>query len=119
MQLDNYEQPTYHNILPPLVTDIYQIVEDNLSKDCSVEFIAQELHHNSDYLNRIFKQYSGNSLKHYITAKKISLAQLQLAQGLSPYDVCFLVGYNNYSTFSRAFNDRVGMSPKKYQILNR
>ncbi len=117
--MSNHESPEYHNILPPLVTDIYQIVEDNLAKDCTVEFIAKELHHNSDYLNRLFKQYSGNSLKHYITAKKISLAQWYMAQGLSPYDVCFLVGYNNYSTFSRAFNERVGMSPKKYQILNR
>lgn len=119
LHMATYETPTYHNILPPLVTNIYEIIDANLTRDLTVEEIGQQLHHNSDYLNRAFKAATGNSLKHYITSKKISLAQQYLAQGHSPYDVCFMVGYNNYSTFSRCFTERIGVSPKKFQILNR
>ena len=30
-----------------------------------------------------------------------------------------LVGYNNYSSFSRRFSTQIGVSPKQYQLSNR
>ncbi len=103
--------------MPPLLKDVFALIEENLSSDLTVERIAQELHLNRDYISRVFKTHTGGSLKAYINARKISLAQQYLHQGYSPYDVCFMVGYNNYSSFSRCFEQQIQYTPKKYQLL--
>lgn len=94
----------------------FHYISDHLTTYFTVEDIACELHHNSAYLNRAFKQVTGCSLKQFISAKKISLAQQYLAQGYAPYDVCFMVGYNNYSSFSRQFSEQLRISPKQFQL---
>lgn len=108
--------PSYSSIMPPVVSKIFDYISSNLTNDITVEDIANALHHNSDYLNRAFKNVTGRSLKQYISAKKISLAQQYLTQGYAPYDVCFMVGYKNYSSFSRRFSELLGISPKQYQL---
>lgn len=110
--------PIYVNTMPSIVSKIFTYIEKNLTSTITVESLAQQLHHNSDYLNRAFKTTTGDSLKHYINAKKISLAQQYLHQGYSPYDVCFMIGFNNYSSFSRNFSKQIGQSPKQYQMKN-
>lgn len=84
-------------------------------------FAANIFFHNcsSDYLNRVFKATTGSSIKHFISAKKISLAQQYLRQGYPPYDVCFMIGYKNYSSFFRRFSEQVGLSPKQYQLSSK
>lgn len=80
-----------------------------------MEQIAKEIHHNSDYLSRVFKDTTGGSLKQYINARKMFLARQYLQQGYPPYEVCFMIGYNNYSSFSRRFSAQIGCSPRQYQ----
>ena len=106
----------YENIMSPIVRSIIKYIDENISEPISVESMAEELHHNSDYLGRVFKNKTGQSLKYYINAKKMSLAQQYLSQGYSPNDICFMVGFSNYSSFSRCFSTHVGVSPKQYQM---
>lgn len=113
---ETYHRPLYSNIMPSIITKTYEYIDKNLTTNITVESLAKKLHYNSDYLNRAFKNATGSSLKYYITAKKITLAQQFLRQGFSPYDVCFMVGYTNYSSFSRRFSEQVGMPPKQFQI---
>lgn len=82
----------------------------------SVDIVARELHHNRDYLNRIFQEATGGSLKYYINAKRIATAQQLLRDGYAPYDVCFMLSFNNYSSFSRCFSQHIGLSPKQYAL---
>lgn len=104
----------YENIMSPIVKRIFEYIDDNIYNELSVQIIAQNLHHNIDYLGRVFKTATGSSLKYYINGKKIALAQKLLREGNSPYDVCFMLGFNNYSSFSRCFSAHAGMSPKQY-----
>lgn len=108
--------PNYDSIMPTLISNTFEYIEQNLTANITISSIAEHLHYNSDYLSRVFKNTVGSSLKHYINAKKISLAQQYLHQGYSPYDVCFMVGYNNYSSFSRRFSEQIECSPKQYQL---
>jgi AraC-like DNA-binding protein len=81
--------------------------------------MSADLHYSSDHLSRVFSEAMGDSLNHYINAKKIVLAQKLLLQNYSPYDVCFMVGYNNYSSFSRRFSKQIGIAPKQFQLSHR
>ncbi len=111
-----FHTPRYSNIMPSIVTKTFEFIEENITSDITVESLAIQFHHNSDYLSRAFKTATGSSLKHFINAKKISLAQQYLRQGYPPYDVCFMIGYKNYSSFSRRFSEQIGLSPKQYQL---
>lgn len=109
------ETNSFDNIMSPLMAKLFRYIDSNITNNITIEQIATNLHHNSDYLGRVFKENTGGSLKHYINAKKISLAQQYLSQGYTPYEVCFMTGYNNYSSFSRRFSAHIGLSPKQYQ----
>ena len=105
--------------MPVAVAKVLEYIDKHLSDEITINAMSAELHYSSDHLSRAFSEATGDSLKHYINAKKIALAQKLLLQNNSPYDVCFMVGYNNYSSFSRRFSNQIGMSPKQYQLSNR
>ncbi|MBE5960552.1 MAG: helix-turn-helix domain-containing protein [Lachnospiraceae bacterium] len=111
--------PSYSNTIPEIVSNTFTYIEKNLTTNITVEKMARSLHHNSDYLSRCFREATGYTLKHYVLAKRIALAQKYLREGSSPYDVCFFIGFNNYSSFSRAFSKQIGCSPKQYQLMYR
>ena len=105
--------------MPAAVAKVLEYIDAHLSDEITISAMSAELHYSSDHLSRAFSEATGDSLKHYINAKKIALAQKLLLQGNSPYDVCFMIGYNNYSSFSRRFSNQIGMSPKQYQLSYR
>ncbi len=105
-----------NSLMPQVVSKIFDYIDSHIQEDFTISSMASELHYSSDHLSRVFSEATGDSLKHYINAKKIVLAQKLLLQNYSPYDVCFMAGYNNYSSFSRRFSKQIGISPKQYQL---
>ena len=108
-----------NSIMPQVVSRILSYLDTHIEEDITINSMATALHYSSDHLSRVFGEATGDSLKHYINAKKIALAQRLLLQNHSPYDVCFMVGYNNYSSFSRRFSKQIGMSPKQFQLSHK
>ncbi len=109
----------YKNIIPDIVTKIFEYVEQNLTGDLSINALEQQFQYNGVYMSRRFREVMGTSLQQYIIAKRCSLAQQLLCQGVCPYDVCFMAGFHNYSNFARTFTQQTEISPKKYQMENR
>ena len=108
-----------NSLVPQVVSRIFEYIDSNIQDDITISSMANDLHYSSDHLSRVFSEATGDSLKHYINAKKIVLAQRLLLSNHSPYDVCFMVGYNNYSSFSRRFSKQIGMSPKQFQLSHK
>ena len=108
-----------NSIMPQVVSRIFDYLDTHIEEDITINSMAADLHYSSDHLSRVFSDATGDSLKHYINAKKIALAQKLLLQNYSPYDVCFMVGYNNYSSFSRRFSKQIGVSPKQFQLSHK
>jgi len=100
----------------PIVTKILCYIEAHYKKDFHITHMANELHHNADYLTRCFKKTTGCSIQQFVIAKRITLAQKLLRKGNTPLDVCYLSGFENYSNFSRTFSKHTGISPKRYQL---
>ena len=51
-------------------------------------------------------------------ARRISIAKALLAEGKNVSEVYGSVGFNDYSSFLKAFVKLVGVSPKKYSKFN-
>lgn len=109
----------YKGIMPNLVADTFTYIEKNIASEITLKNISDAIHLNSTYISRCFKNITGISLQQYIIEKKITLAQKYLREGYSPSDVCYMVGFNNYSNFSRTFSKHAGLSPKQYQQKNK
>ena len=99
-----------------IVRTVRDYIEHNLDKEMTREDLAQMVHLNQDYLARIFKKETGDSLMNYITGKRVEAAKHYLLKtGESVNTIAMRVGYDNFSYFTKIFKDRTGMTPKDYR----
>jgi len=68
------------------------------------------------HLRRLFRRTMGQSIKEYITCKRISLAKGLLLEGVRPIKrVAAAVGYGDEYYFMRLFRRHTGTSPGKFR----
>lgn len=97
-------------------------IRSHIREEIQVPGIAREVHLNQCYLTRIFKKKTGKSLNQYILDLKMEIAREELQNsGKNMGEIATGLGYLNYASFSRAFANKVGMSPMEYrkQMLDR
>ena len=107
--------PRSHN---QIAINILEYVNKNITKDVSVRALAKVFYISESYVCRIFKNYTGTTINKYVTARRISIAKALLAEGKNVSEVYGSVGFNDYSSFLKAFVKLVGVSPKKYSKFN-
>lgn len=67
------------------------------------------------YLNSLFKQFTGSSLKGYLIRSKLRKAQHLLTESsLSITEISEFLGYSDIYSFSKLFKQYTGVSPTKY-----
>lgn len=84
----------------------------------NLENIAEKAFMSHFHYIRVFQKIYGLTPRQYLRDVRIEKAKEQLKLGCSVTDVCFEVGYESLSTFSRAFKCATGYSPKEYQNIN-
>lgn len=78
--------------------------------------LAQMVYMNEDYLCKIFRKETGESLGYYITMEKMKEAEKMLVNtDKSVGEIGIELGYENFSYFSKLFNKCTGMSPREYR----
>lgn len=114
----NQSRQKAENIMPSLVAETMRYIEDHLGDPISHTDIAENLYHNSTYINRRFKEATGLTIKQYIIHKRLSLAQQYLADSVSPQIACQRSGFSDYSNFCRSFTRHFGYPPTKCKDLS-
>ena len=85
---------------------------EHLFTDITMKQLTDRFFLSYSQINRIFKQHTGTSARQYITAKRLLTARDRIRHGASPADACYSCGYNDYSTFYRAYVQYFGHPPK-------
>ena len=98
----------------PRIQSLIQYIRDHLEQPLSIPALANQLYVSPSYLMHLFRQETGMSLHQYITRKRIQLAASRLKEGIPATEVCFSCGFQDYSTFSRAFKKIFKTSPGQY-----
>lgn len=106
-EIKNEEQKTEN--FSRIIKYINEHISENISLDdvCTYAFLSKS------QLNRKFKAITGSTVWEYITVKKLMLAKKYLKKGHHPTSVYLECGFNDYSTFYRAYKARFGNSPTK------
>ncbi len=82
--------------------------------------VAKAVHLSISRLAHLFKEQMGITIIEYLTNVRIRHAkQLLLATDKSCTEICFKVGFNNQSYFTRTFKEIVGMTPRQFRESNR
>jgi AraC-like DNA-binding protein len=105
----------------PIVTKAVRFIEENLSRDLSLELICNELFITKSYLHKLFNKDLKMSPGKYISSKRLLAAQRLLREGASPTEIFEKMGYSEYSTFYRSYRDYFGYPPseEKDRIIRR
>lgn len=91
-------------------------VREHLSEEINRANVAKQFFLNPDYLARLFKKETGQTLGSYLQEQRVMEAKKLLCQsGLSIGAIAQKVGYDNYSYFSQFFHEKTGMSPSQFR----
>ena len=94
-------------------------IEENYEKPITLSMIAKATHLSVSRLAHLFKEQMGITLIDYLTNVRINHAKrLLISTDKNCTSVCFDVGYNNQSYFTRTFKQLVGMTPRQYRLSN-
>lgn len=95
---------------------VKQYIAHNVGQSISREEIARHVHLHPDYLSRLFKKETGQSIVEYILEEKIRIAKNLLSgTELSVSDIAACVGYSNFSYFAKVFKSAVHMNPNEFR----
>lgn len=92
---------------------ITEYIEKNIKGEIEYKELSKMMGVNINTMQSIFSLLTGLSLADYIRKRKLSLAGLELFEGKKVMDVAFQYGYNNATSFSRAFYKFHGIKPSK------
>lgn len=90
---------------------ILQYLTLHLSEPLSIDELAARFYISKFHMMRRFKEETGYTIHSYVTEKRLLLARELLQGGEGVTEACYLAGYQDYSTFSRAYRKRFACSP--------
>lgn len=89
-------------------------INKNLKECLEIDLLADKFELSKHYLMRKFKRQTGHSIHSYIIQKRLMLAIELMKNNSCMYIIAEESGFNEYSTFVRAFKKYYEVSPKKY-----
>jgi AraC family transcriptional regulator len=91
----------------------------NLSEDLSLEKLAKIANYSPFYFQKIFKQITGESPKHFITRMRLETVahSLVIHDYKSITEVALDSGFSSPATFSRAFKNYFGISAEELRTM--
>ena len=95
-------------------------IERNLSRDVTLEIVADAVDISSCYLSRLFKKTLNVNFVTYLTNRRMELAkELLVSTELPVSSIAMDLSYKDVSYFGKSFKKLVGMSPSGYRDHSR
>jgi two-component system response regulator YesN len=94
-------------------------IDANYDKPITLAEVAEASCLSVSRLAHLFKEQMGITIIDYLTSVRIERAkQLLLSTEQNCTEICFQVGYNNQSYFTRTFKEQAGMTPREFRVRN-
>lgn len=100
----------------PLIEKAMAYINEHLLNNPCTEDVCNYLGMSKSYFSTYFKNKTKLNFRDYTLNLKINYAQEYLKHPEhTPSEAALLLGYEDYSSFSRAFKTRTGLTPSDYQ----
>jgi AraC-like DNA-binding protein len=90
-------------------------IDDNHEKSLDLNVISKEACISKYHYLRLFKSIYNKTPHQYLLEKKIDHAKELLKKNYSVTDVCFQLGFESTTSFSKLFKNFTGQSPRDYK----
>ena len=111
----NVERKEYSS----MVSHAIEYIEENCSKEISLETCAQEIDSSYTYLSRAFKQETGMRFVEYLNKCRLKKAKsLLIRNSLSMKEIVEKAGFRNYNYFFKVFKENEGITPSEFTAKN-
>lgn len=116
---------TFYNLKVPLAVpekqelmdEIVAYVEANLSSPISIKSTAHHFLVSESTISQLFSKRLGVSYYRFVNQRRLIAAKQLILNGEQLIDVANKVGFNDYSSFYKAFKGQFGISPTEYKKL--
>ena len=108
----NYANPDYSKS----TKDVIDYIQLHLEEELSLNYLAEHFKKNASALSHSFSKETGISLTKFIHQTRIREAvRLFNTTDFSVSDIAVMVGYQDFSYFSKIFSKQTGLSPREYK----
>lgn len=99
-----------------MVREAIDQIREDAGATIDLRDLAKAFNISQQYFSRLFKQFTGESLKSYVVSTKLERALDMLADTqASISDISEALGYSEIYNFSKMFKQRYGVSPSYYR----
>ena len=95
---------------------ILTYINTHLTQEITIDSLAEQFYTSRYYLMHTFKQETGYTIGQYLTTKRLLYAQELIKNDMPVTEACLTCGFQNYSTFSRAYKKNFGVSPTEQKM---
>ncbi len=97
--------------LDPKIEDTLSYINENLSRELTVDALAARVYLSRYHFMRLFKAQTGSTVHAYVRQKRLLYAARLIREGINANKAAADSGFADYSSFHRAFRESFGMSP--------
>ena len=99
-----------------LVTEVSACIQERFrDPELNVARLAREFYVSREHLSRTFKNYTSESISHYITDLRMQDFRAGLLAGKNILSACLESGFSDYSSFVKTFRKLYGITPVEYR----
>ena len=98
-----------------LLLEAETYIDEHLEQKITVEDIARHVSLSASRLHHIFKAETGISVLKYVNKKRLAKAKELLKTGELVVNIYAKCGFQDYTSFFRAFKKEYEITPKEYQ----
>ena len=95
----------------PKIAQTLSYINENLSQPLTVEALAERVYLSKYHFMRLFKAQTGSTVHAYVRQRRLLYAAQLIRQGENVNKAAADSGFEEYSTFFRAFRESFGVSP--------
>ena len=99
----------------PKMEEVTRFVGAHLAEDLSITRLAGEFYLSRYYLMHRFKEVYGVTIHQYIRQKRLLRAAEEIRRGTPVLKAAVEAGFNDYSSFLRAFQAAYGVCPREWR----
>ena len=97
----------------PKIARVLAHINTELSSDLSVDALANLAYTSKYHFMRLFREQTGYSVHQYVNEKRLLAAAALLREGVAAQEAALRCGFQDYSTFHRAFKRQFGVTPRQ------